>query len=219
MNGWSSLYLEVVLCPHIWLVSQRDHCFFHRCFKWQQSDTVGTLNRMWLLSGSHQRIRIRPLLSEARGRSQTDRMSGCLCIFQGVMTVFPIVSFASQHHFALLWPSLVTNHTATGWLKKCANDTPLIFNYATLSGQADVKQEKKKEKKKRILLHPLCRYNESWQWAGDSLSKTIWEPVNDGSRKPQRLQCDKRRLPAQMPSLPPHYPALQVWMGDAKQHT
>lgn len=37
-----------------------------------------------------------PSLSEARGRSQAERMSGCLCIiFQGVMTMFPIGSFAS----------------------------------------------------------------------------------------------------------------------------
>lgn len=37
-----------------------------------------------------------PSLSEARGRRQAERMSGCLCIiFQGVMTILPTVSFAS----------------------------------------------------------------------------------------------------------------------------
>lgn len=98
INCSYSLHLEEVLCPHVWLVSHRDHCFFHRCLRWQQTDTVGTLNRMWLLSRSHQRIRMNsaPSLSEARGRSQAERMSGCLClIFQGVMTLFPVVSFAS----------------------------------------------------------------------------------------------------------------------------
>lgn len=34
-----------------------------------------------------------PALSDAAGRSHTERMSGCLCIiFQGAMTIFPIVS-------------------------------------------------------------------------------------------------------------------------------
>lgn len=37
-----------------------------------------------------------PTLNEARGRKQAEPMSGCLCIvFQGVMTLFPIASFAS----------------------------------------------------------------------------------------------------------------------------
>lgn len=53
------------------------------------------------------------------------------------------------------------------------------------------------------------------RWQFEQTSGTL----NDGSRKPQRSQCEKRRLPAQMPSLPAHYPAHQVWMGGREEGT
>lgn len=48
-----------------------------------------------------------PSLSEARGTSQAEQMSGCLCIiFQGVMTLLPIVSL----HLFLNPISLCSDH-------------------------------------------------------------------------------------------------------------
>lgn len=127
------------------------------------------------------------------------------------MTIFPAAFYTfvltPSHSFLTISDDWL-HRLRTGWLEVCTRYARHLWSQLCYLLRINWCR---KTEVCRVVDGPLC--GESWQWAGWQFRQTIrvtrWMTAEEN-----HSGCSVRsRLPAQMPSLPLHYSALQVWMG------